>query len=189
MVNPKGSASPEQASIRIANWLMDQRKHGDYWQGSYFDIVDALGVSAGAASGYLATRYLRGVVERVAMLDGRIQYRVNLTNSDAFNVRRCKSPGGTVGRSSGYARKYKAEPMGFKNTRHLLNRDEHVWVLRNKVTNNFWLAPMGRNASDCWNKAIKWEKVHGKIPDNWAKEMHANGWRAERVFLKRGETK
>lgn len=183
MVNKQGSASPEQASIKIAEWLISQREHSDYWIGSYHDLAEIVGVSQGSASGYLATRFLRGVIERIAVLNGRIQYRVDLNNSDAFNVRRCKSPGGTVGRSSGFARSYNAEAIGFKNTRHLLNRDEHVWVLRNKVTNNFWLAPMGRNPNDCWNKAVEWEQVHGKIPEDWAKEMHANGWRAVRVLM------
>ncbi len=183
MANPKGSASPDQASFKIADWLMDQRKHGDVWEGSYFDVAEAAGVSMGAASGYLSTRYLRGIVERVAIKDGRVQYRVDLTKSEVFNVRRCKSPGGTVGRSNGHARKGSAESIKFINTRHLLNSDEHVWVLRNKVTGNFLLTPMGRNPNDCWNKAIEWEKTHGEIPDDWAKEMHANGWRAEYVAL------
>lgn len=183
MANKYGSASPEQASIKIAEWLISQREHADYWQGSYFDLAEAAGVLPGPAGGYLSNRSRRGIIERVAILDGRTQYRVDLNNSESFNVRRCKAPGGTVGRTSGHARRFDVESLGFKNTKHLLNRDEHVWVLRNKVTNNFWLAPMGRNANDCWNKAIEWEQMRGKIPTNWASEMHASGWRAMRVLL------
>jgi hypothetical protein len=185
VANLKGSASPEQASIKIAEWLMEQRKYTDVWEGSYSDLAEASGASPGSASGYLSTRYRRGIVERIAIIDGRVQYRVDLTKSEVFNTRRMNAPGGKagrVGRTGGYVRVHE-QYLPFVTTRHLYKTNEHVFVLRNKKSNDFWLAPMGRNPQDCWDKAIEWEKMHGVVPDDWAKEMHANGWRVQKVSL------
>lgn len=182
-MNRKGSASPNQDSFRVAAWLQDQRKHGQFWEGSYFDIMDAVGVSAGSASGYLATRYRRGIVERIAIVDGRVRYRVNLDRSEVFNTRRMNSKGGVVGRNGGTVRMLPAE-IPFITTRHLLKLDDHVFVLRNKISGTFWPSPLGRNPQDCWDKAIAWEKVVSpNVPENWSKEMHANGWRAYKCIL------
>ncbi len=175
----RGSASPDQASFRIADWLKEQRKFGDYWEGSYFDLAESVGgVSMGAASGFLATRYRRGCVERTAIVDGRVRYRVDLHNSAVFVVRRMNAKGGVVGRSSGHVRMHSAE-IPFVTTRNLLAIDDHVFLLHNKVSGTVWPSPVGRNPQDCWYKAAEWEKTQSAgAPVDWAKKMHANGWRA-----------
>lgn len=97
---PEKPAAPiaepgQSASSRIKEWLLSHKARMAYYSSQ--EIVDNVGVTFGAASGFMAKLVIKGVATKHGKRNGSVIYAITVDEVEQMHVRRTPSNGSVKG--------------------------------------------------------------------------------------------